>query len=110
MCVYTHTHTHVCVHLRSTCTVYPTTKQCVEGESTGQPRGEGRNIIYHVAALAIMPVVDPWRSSDLIHGHGQSLSPAGSHRDCHSDSSGNGMSTHFVLLIKGRAVKLHCKK
>ena len=91
---------YVCVHLRSTCTVYPTTKQCVEGESTGQPRGEGRNIIYHVAALAIMPVVDPWRWNDLIHGHGQSLSPAGSHRHCLTFQESEKSSLHPPTIAK----------
>ena len=43
-----------------------------------EPRGEeGRNILYHVAALAIM-LVDPWMSLPFMAmAHGQSLSPAG---------------------------------
>ena len=97
----------MCVHVRSTCTPPPSNVQTAEGEGTVQCGIEmnlevkgGRNIIYRVAALAIMPVVDPWRWNDLIHGHGQSLSPAGSHRHCLTFQEREKSSLHPLTIAK----------
>ena len=99
----------MCVHVRSTCTPPPSNVQTAEGEGTVQCGIEmnlevkgGRNIIYRVAALAIMPVVDPWRWKDLIPGHGQSLSPAGSHRHCLTFQQREKSSLHSPTIAKVR--------
>ena len=99
----------MCVHVRSTCTPPPSNVQTAEGEGTVQCGIEmnlevkgGRNIIYRVAALPIMPVVDPWRWNDLIHGHGQSLSPAGSHRHCLTFQEREKSSLHSLTIVKVR--------